>query len=93
MEQQAPALHCITEQMQQLKDSVRSVRSDLATLRSLPKFSSLYPSQSSNTDLQLTVDANQLVAYLSGEEGVVYTQALKLVSDLPCPLYKHQPFS
>lgn len=93
MEQQAPALHCITEQMQQLKDSMRSVRSDLVALRLMPKFAALYPRQEASVETPLTVDANQLVAYLTAGELVVYSQALKLVSDLPNPLYKHQSFS
>lgn len=93
MEQQAPALHCITEQMQQLKDSVRTVRSDLVALRLMPKFSAMYPRQETRADTPLTVDASQLVAYLTAGEGVVHSQALKLVSDLPNPLYKHQSFS
>jgi len=79
--------------MQQLKDSVRSVRADLVSLRLLPKFASMYPKQEAREETPLTVNANQLVTYLTAGEGIIHSKALKLVSDLPNPLYKHQPFS
>ena len=92
MEQQAPALQCISEQMQHLKDSIRAIRTDLVGLRLMPKFAAAYPKPDSTQETPLTVNANQLVSFLCGPDCPSHRRALKLASDLPSPLYKHQSF-